>query len=94
MSNFQIVMPKLGESIIEATIIKWLKSPGDTIEEDDAIVEIENIARHMQAGKSAYVASKEAATEIGLTVVALSLTIVAVFAPVSFMGGIMGHDGQ
>jgi len=40
MANFQIVMPKLGESIIEATITKWLKSPGDTIEEDDAIVEI------------------------------------------------------
>ena len=40
MANFQIVMPKLGESIIEATIIRWLKSPGDTIEEDDAIVEI------------------------------------------------------
>ncbi len=40
MANFQIIMPKLGESIIEATITKWLKSPGDTIEEDDAIVEI------------------------------------------------------
>lgn len=40
MSNFQIVMPKLGESIIEATITKWLKSPGDTIEEDDPILEI------------------------------------------------------
>ncbi|NQT76237.1 MAG: 2-oxo acid dehydrogenase subunit E2 [Bacteroidetes bacterium] len=40
MANFQIVMPKLGESIIEATITKWLKSPGDPIEEDDAIVEI------------------------------------------------------
>ncbi len=40
MADFQIVMPKLGESIIEATITKWLKSPGDTIEEDDAIVEI------------------------------------------------------
>jgi len=40
MANFQIVMPKLGESIIEATITKWLKSPGDAIEEDDAIVEI------------------------------------------------------
>ncbi len=40
MANFQIVMPKLGESIIEATITKWLKSPGDTIDEDDAIVEI------------------------------------------------------
>ena len=40
MADFQIIMPKLGESIIEATIIKWLKNPGDTIEEDDAIVEI------------------------------------------------------
>jgi 2-oxoglutarate dehydrogenase E2 component (dihydrolipoamide succinyltransferase) len=40
MANFKIIMPKLGESIIEATITKWLKSPGDTIEEDDAIVEI------------------------------------------------------
>jgi 2-oxoglutarate dehydrogenase E2 component (dihydrolipoamide succinyltransferase) len=40
MANFQIVMPKLGESIIEATITKWLKSPGEPIEEDDAIVEI------------------------------------------------------
>ena len=40
MANFQIIMPKLGESIIEATITKWLKQPGDAIEEDDAIVEI------------------------------------------------------
>jgi 2-oxoglutarate dehydrogenase E2 component (dihydrolipoamide succinyltransferase) len=40
MANFKIVMPKLGESIIEATITKWLKSPGDSIEEDDPIVEI------------------------------------------------------
>jgi len=40
MAKFDIVMPKLGESIIEATITKWLKEPGDTIEEDDAIVEI------------------------------------------------------
>ena len=40
MANFQIVMPKLGESIIEATITRWLRSPGDIIEEDDAIVEI------------------------------------------------------
>ncbi len=40
MAEFKIVMPKLGESIIEATITKWLKSPGDTIEEDDPIVEI------------------------------------------------------
>lgn len=40
MGEFELVMPKMGESIIEATITKWLKSEGDTIEEDDAIVEI------------------------------------------------------
>ncbi len=40
MATFEIIMPKLGESIIEATIAKWLKQPGDTIQEDDAIVEI------------------------------------------------------
>lgn len=40
MSTFNIVMPKLGESVIEATITKWMKKPGDTINEDDSIVEI------------------------------------------------------
>ncbi len=58
---------------------------------DDAIVEIENIVRHMRQGKSAYRAAIEAADEIGLAVVATTLTIVAVFAPVSFMGGIAGQ---
>ena len=58
---------------------------------DDAIVEIENIVRHMRMGKSAWHASIEAADEIGLAVVAITLTIVAVFAPVSFMGGIPGQ---
>jgi len=58
---------------------------------DDAIVEIENIVRHIKMGKTAYQASKEAASEIGLTVIAISLTIVAVFAPVSFMDGIAGQ---
>ncbi|MGV8113491.1 MAG: dihydrolipoamide acetyltransferase family protein [Lentimicrobium sp.] len=40
MAKFEVIMPKLGESIIEATITRWLKNPGDTIEEDDPIVEI------------------------------------------------------
>ncbi len=40
MDKFEIVMPKMGESIIEATITKWLKTEGDILEEDDAIVEI------------------------------------------------------
>ena len=58
---------------------------------DDAIVEIENIVRHMRMGKSAYQASLEAADEIGLAVVATTFSIVAVFLPVSFMGGIAGQ---
>jgi multidrug efflux pump subunit AcrB len=58
---------------------------------DDAIVEIENIVRHMRMGKSAYRASLHAADEIGLAVVATTMTIVAMFMPVSFMGGIAGQ---
>src|SRR5258708_28478200 len=58
---------------------------------DDAIVEIENIGRHMRMGKSAYRASLEAADEIGLAVIAISLSIAAIFSPVSFMGGIAGQ---
>jgi hydrophobic/amphiphilic exporter-1 (mainly G- bacteria), HAE1 family len=58
---------------------------------DDAIVEIENIVRHMRMGKSPYRAAMEAADEIGLAVIAITMTIVAIFAPVSFMGGIAGQ---
>jgi hydrophobe/amphiphile efflux-1 (HAE1) family protein len=58
---------------------------------DDAIVEIENIVRHMRMGKSAYQAALDAADEIGLAVVACSATIIAVFLPVSFMGGLTGQ---
>ena len=58
---------------------------------DDAIVEIENIVRHTHMGKSPYRAALEAADEIGLAVIAITFTIVAVFTPVSFMGGIAGQ---
>ncbi|HKZ73755.1 MAG TPA: efflux RND transporter permease subunit [Steroidobacteraceae bacterium] len=58
---------------------------------DDAIVEIENIVRHMRMGKSAWRAALDAADEIGLAVVATSATIIAVFLPVSFMGGLTGQ---
>ncbi|MBU6376931.1 MAG: efflux RND transporter permease subunit [Gammaproteobacteria bacterium] len=58
---------------------------------DDAIVEIENIVRHMRMGKSGYQAALDAADEIGLAVVATSATIIAVFLPVSFMGGFSGQ---
>jgi multidrug efflux pump subunit AcrB len=58
---------------------------------DDAIVEIENIVRHMRMGKSGYQAALDASDEIGLAVVATSATIIAVFLPVSFMGGVTGQ---
>jgi multidrug efflux pump subunit AcrB len=58
---------------------------------DDAIVEIENIARHIKMGKTPYKAALEAADEIGLAVIATSFTIIAVFVPVSFMPGIAGQ---
>ncbi|SLJ93478.1 efflux RND transporter permease subunit [Novosphingobium mathurense] len=58
---------------------------------DDAIVEIENIVRHMRMGKTAYQASIDAADEIGLAVVATTFSIVAVFLPVGLMPGIPGQ---
>ena len=58
---------------------------------DDAIVEIENIVRHMRMGKSAYQASIDAADEIGLPVVATTFSIVAVFLPVGLMPGVSGQ---
>jgi multidrug efflux pump subunit AcrB len=58
---------------------------------DDAIVEIENIVRHMRMGKTAYQASIDAADEIGLAVVATTFSIVAVFLPVGLMPGISGQ---
>ncbi|HUY83669.1 MAG TPA: efflux RND transporter permease subunit, partial [Steroidobacteraceae bacterium] len=58
---------------------------------DDAIVEVENITRHMRMGKSAFRAAMDAADEIGLAVVACSMTIIAVFLPVSFLGGLIGQ---
>ncbi|MGM3278215.1 efflux RND transporter permease subunit [Ralstonia sp. 24A2] len=57
---------------------------------DDAIVEVENIVRHLRDGKKPLEAAMEAAQEIGLAVVATSLTLVAVFLPTAFMGGISG----
>jgi multidrug efflux pump subunit AcrB len=58
---------------------------------DDAIVEIENIVRHMRMGKSAYQAALDAADEIGLAVLATTMAIVAVFFPVALMPGVAGQ---
>ena len=57
---------------------------------DDAIVEIENIMRHLRMGKTPLQAATEAADEIGLAVIATTFTLIAVFLPTAFMGGIPG----
>jgi len=58
---------------------------------DDAIVEVENIVRHLRQGKPPLAAATDAAIEIGLAVVATSLTLCAVYVPVAFMGGVAGE---
>ena len=83
------VMNMLGFSLNLVSLLAITLATGVLV--DDAIVEIENIVRHMNMGKSPYRAALEAADEIGLAVIAISLTIVAIFAPVSFMGGIAGQ---
>jgi multidrug efflux pump subunit AcrB len=55
---------------------------------DDAIVEIENIMRHLRMGKTPYQAAMEAADEIGLAVIATTFTLIAVFLPTAFMSGV------
>jgi len=57
---------------------------------DDAIVEIENIMRHLRMGKTPFQAAMEAADEIGLAVIATTFTLIAVFLPTAFMGGVAG----
>jgi multidrug efflux pump subunit AcrB len=83
------IMDALGFSLNLVSLLAITLVTGILV--DDAIVEIENIVRHMRMGKSPYRAALEAADEIGLAVIAITFTIVAVFAPVSFMGGIAGQ---
>jgi HAE1 family hydrophobic/amphiphilic exporter-1 len=83
------VMDMLGFTLNEITLLALALVAGILV--DDAIVEIENIIRHIRMGKSPYAAALEAADEIGLAVVATTATIVAVFLPVSFMDGVIGQ---
>src|SRR6201990_422892 len=82
-------MDMLGFSLNLVSFLAITLSTGILV--DDAIVEIENIVRHMRMGKTPYRAALEAADEIGLAVIAISLTIIAIFAPASFMSGIAGQ---
>jgi multidrug efflux pump subunit AcrB len=83
------VMDLLGFSLNLVSFLALTLATGILV--DDAIVEVENIARHIKMGKTPYRAALEAADEIGLAVIATSFTIIAVFVPVSFMPGIPGQ---
>ncbi len=83
------VMQFLGFTLNTITLLGLSLVAGVLV--DDAIVEIENIVRHMRMGKTGFQAALDAADEIGLAVVATSFTIIAVFLPVSFMSGVSGQ---
>ena len=83
------VMDMMGFSLNLVSFLALTLATGILV--DDAIVEVENIARHIKMGKTPYRAALEAADEIGLAVIATSFTIIAVFVPVSFMPGIPGQ---
>jgi multidrug efflux pump subunit AcrB len=83
-----LFMQQLGYSLNGITLLALALVVGILV--DDAIVEIENIVRHLRSGKKAYEASMEAADEIGLAVIATTFTLVAVFLPTAFMPGIPG----
>ncbi len=82
------VMYLMGFSINVVTLLSLSLVVGVLV--DDAIVEIENIQRHLEMGKTPYQASMEAADEIGLAVIATTLTLIAVFLPTAFMTGVVG----
>ncbi|NDZ16352.1 RND transporter [Variovorax sp. WS11] len=78
----------LGFSINVVTLLALSLVVGILV--DDAIVEVENIVRHLRMGKSPYQAAMEAADEIGLAVIATTFTLIAVFLPTAFMSGVAG----
>lgn len=78
----------LGFSINTVTLLSLSLVVGILV--DDAIVEIENIMRHLRMGKHPYQAAMDAADEIGLAVIATTLALIAVFLPTAFMSGVIG----
>jgi multidrug efflux pump subunit AcrB len=84
-----IGMHLLGFSINIITLLALSLVVGILV--DDAIVEVENIVRHLRMGKSPYEAAMEAADEIGLAVIATTFSLIAVFLPTAFMSGIAGR---
>ena len=83
------VMYVCGYSLDNLSLMALTISTGFVV--DDAIVVIENIARHMEGGMSAMHATMKGSSEIGFTVLSMSLSLIAVFIPILMMGGIVGR---
>jgi len=83
------VMYLLGYSLDNLSLMALTLSVGFVV--DDAIVMLENIVRHMEAGEKPLEAALNGSKEIGFTIVSMTLSLVAVFIPVLFMGGIIGR---
>lgn len=82
-------MKLFGFSLDNLSLMALTLSVGFVV--DDAIVVLENIARHRERGASAMQAASEGAAEIGFTVISMTLSLVAVFIPILFMGGLIGN---
>ncbi|HZG37727.1 MAG TPA: efflux RND transporter permease subunit, partial [Nodosilinea sp.] len=87
-----LVLGWLDYTLNSMTLLALTLAVGNLV--DDAIVEIENVERHMHMGKRPFQAALDSTSEVGLAVVTTTATIVAVFLPVAFMGGIPGQFFQ
>jgi hydrophobic/amphiphilic exporter-1 (mainly G- bacteria), HAE1 family len=83
------IMHQLGFSLNNLSLLALTLSVGFVV--DDAIVMLENIVRHVEAGEPPFEAAIKGAREVGFTIVSMTLSLVAVFIPVMFMGGIVGR---
>jgi hydrophobic/amphiphilic exporter-1 (mainly G- bacteria), HAE1 family len=83
------VMAELGYSLDNLSLMAITLSVGFVV--DDAIVMLENVFRHMEMGKSALEAALDGSSEIGFTILSMTLSLAAVFIPVLFMGGVLGR---
>ena len=83
------VMYLLGYSLNNLSLMALTISTGFVV--DDAIVVLENVTRHIEAGKTRMQAALEGAREVGFTVLSMSLSLIAVFVPILLMGGIVGR---
>ncbi|MBM0103614.1 multidrug efflux RND transporter permease subunit [Steroidobacter sp. S1-65] len=82
-------MYMLGFSLNNLTLVALVVAVGFVV--DDAIVVVENIHRHLEAGESMLEAARRGAAEIGFTVVSISFSLIAAFVPLLFMGGVVGR---